>query len=303
MNANQTNSAARGDARFFRWMLAGTGASAALLVGAFIGGNAGAKDPVQVAIRPDTAAVIATAAVGADEKPAAGTGNFKGVVTFKGKPPKRELEFSKGDTVKVKDDDRAVCAADDFFKDDLLVNEKAGNGVANVVIYMRKAPEGYSPPPVSDEPVVFDQKGCRFTPHVMVVRCNQKMLIKNGDPLLHNTHITPFKNEGFNKAIGASDRNGVEYSYKKPENQPIPVTCDVHKWMKAHHLPLDHPLAAVTDENGKFEIKGLPPGKHSFFVWHEIPGYLNRELKVEIEADKVKEETLSFTAAQFKVGN
>jgi hypothetical protein len=311
MNSNQAHSEtsalprespAPSEARFFRWSLVAAGAAAALLIGALIGGNAGAKDPVQVAIRPDATAVIAAAAVGADEKPAAGTGTFKGVVTFKGKPPKRELEFSKGDTVKVKDDDRAICAAEDFFKDDLLVNEKDG-GVANVVIYLRKAPEGYKAPPVPDEPAVFDQKGCRFTPHVMVIRCKQKLLIKSGDSLAHNTHITPFKNDGFNKAISPDERKGLEYVYQKPENQPIPVVCDIHKWMKAHHLPLDHPLAAVTDEHGKFEIKGLPPGTHKFFVWHESPGYLNRELSVEITADKVTEEKLSFTAAQFKVGN
>jgi uncharacterized surface anchored protein len=84
---------------------------------------------------------------------------------------------------------------------------------------------------------------------------------------------------------------------------PVKVNCDFHPWMKAWHLPLDHPFMAVTDADGKFEIKGLPPGKYTFFVWHEIPGYLNNKLAVEITADKVTEEKLSFTAAQFKIGN
>jgi plastocyanin len=169
---------------------------------------------------------------------------------------------------------------------------------------MRKAPDGYKAPPVPEEHVVFDQKGCRFIPHALTVRCGQKVLVKSDDDLVHNTHTNPLKNiKGFNSAIKAKDRDGVPLTYEKPENVPVKVQCDFHPWMVAWHLPLDHPFMAVTDENGKFEIKGLPPGKHTFVVWHEVPGYLNNKLAVDIKADKVTEETLSFTAAQFKVGN
>jgi hypothetical protein len=132
------------------------------------------------------------------------------------------------------------------------------------------------------------------------------MLIKSGDPIVHNTNIAAVRNAGFNQAIKPSDREGVAWKYPKPEGLPIPVKCDFHTWMKAYHLPLDHPFVAVTDEEGKFEIKGLPPGKHNFTVWHEVPGYvnsLNNKLAIEIKADAVTEEKMSFTAAQFKVGN
>jgi len=267
--------------------------------------TANSNDAVQVTIRPAVATALATAALAADDKPAPGTGTFKGVVTFKGTPPARKVIVPKGDP-KLKPEDREVCAADDLVSDEFLVNEKAGNGVANVVIYLKKAPEGYKAPPEPTEPAVFDQKGCKFIPHVMAVRCNQKILIKSGDPVSHNTNITALRNPPFNKVIPGNERDGVEWQYPKPEGLPIPVKCDLHPWMKAHHLPLDHPFVAVTDEEGKFEIKDLPPGKHMFTVWHEVPGYvnsLNSKLAVEIKADGVTEEKMSFTAAQFKVGN
>jgi hypothetical protein len=228
------------------------------------------------------------------------------VVTFKGTPPARKVILSKGDPSVEKPDDREVCAASELLSDEFLVNEKAGNGVANVVIYLKKVPDGYKAPPEPTEPAVFDQKGCRFIPHVMAVRCNQPILIKSGDSVVHNTNIGAVRNPGFNQAIPANDRKGVAWKYPKPEGLPIPVKCDFHKWMKAYHVPLDHPFVAVTDEEGKFEIKDLPPGKHMFTVWHEVPGYvnsLNSKLAVEIKADGVTEEKLSFTAAQFKVGN
>ena len=276
---------------------------AALLSFALLGhGQAGAREPVQVALRPETTAVLAAAAVGADDKPAAGTGTFKGVVTIKGEPPKRRVLVAKGDPDnKAKPEDRAICAASDLFSDELVVNEK-NSGVANVIVYLRKVPDGYKAPPVPEDPVVFDQKGCRFIPHALVVRCHQKILVKSDDDLTHNTHTYPIKNiKGFNSAIKPKDREGVALTYEKPENVPVKVQCDFHTWMVAHHLPLDHPFAAVTDENGNFEIKGLPPGKHTFTVWHDN-GYLNNKLTVEINADKVTEEKLSYTAAQFQGG-
>ena len=64
------------------------------------------------------------------------------------------------------------------------------------------------------------------------------------------------------------------------------MTCDFHSWMKAYHLPLDHPFGAVTDENGNFEIADLPVGDHEFVVWHEsAQGQLvERKLKVAVQA-------------------
>ncbi len=310
MNMHQTNSPSaappheksRGSsAGTIGWALAALGLAGVLLAVTFFAAEkARAKEPVQVTLRPDATAALAAAAVGAEGK--AGTGTLKGVVTFKGTPPKRELEFAKGDKVKVKEADRAICAAEDYYKDHLLVNEK-GNGVANVFVYLPKAPPGYKAPPVPSDPVVFDQKGCRFIPHALVVRCNQKILIKSQDDLVHNTHTNPVRNtKGFNQAIKPNERDGVATTYEKPENVPVKVNCDLHTWMTAWHLPLDHPFMAVTDAEGKFEIEGLPPGKHEFRVWHEMPGYLEKKLTVEIKSDKDTEEKLSYTAAQFKVG-
>src|SRR5206468_7637521 len=83
--------------------------------------TATAKESVTVAIRPETTAVLAAAAVGADDKPEPGTGTFKGTVTFKGTPPKRKVVLTKGDPKVEKPDDRAVCAAEEYLSDELLV--------------------------------------------------------------------------------------------------------------------------------------------------------------------------------------
>ncbi len=266
------------------------------LISLWCSDRADSKEPVEVALRPQPVATVAAATLAAADQP---SGVFKGVVTFKGTPPARKLLYEKNDPKVEKPEDRAVCVAQPYYSDEFLCNEKADNGVANVFIYIPKTPAGYTPPPVPDEPAIFDQKDCRFIPHVMILRCNQKLLIKSDDPLAHNTHISSLSNPEFNKAISPNDRVGLDYMYKKPERVPVPVKCDLHTWMKAHHLPLEHPLAAVTDAEGKFEIKGIPPGKHKFNIWHEMCGYLKRDLEIEIKADKPTEEKLSYTKEQF----
>src|SRR5205823_12793506 len=62
-----------------------------------------------LAIRPDAMSAISAAAVGADPQ----TGTLKGVVTFKGKPPVLKPLVKKGDPA-LKEEDRAICAAEDL---------------------------------------------------------------------------------------------------------------------------------------------------------------------------------------------
>jgi hypothetical protein len=96
---------------------------------------------------------------------------------------------------------------------------------------------------------------------------------------------------------------GVPCTYTKAENGPIEVKCDLHPWMRAYHFPIDHPYVAVTDQDGKFSIKGLPAGKHVFKVWHEkAPGdakLLERRLEVTIEADQDTTHDLAYGSTKF----
>jgi hypothetical protein len=91
------------------------------------------------------------------------------------------------------------------------------------------------------------------------------------------------KNPAFNKVVSPKDRKGVPLKYELSEKQPFSVVCDIHSWMKAYHLPLDHSFAAVSTADGTFEIQGLPAGKHEFKVWHEAGQFLEKSLSVTIK--------------------
>ena len=225
----------------------------------------------------ETATAVETAST--DTVAAGGVGTLRGKVVLNGTFVTLPPLYEKGADVK----DAAVCGAATAPNESIVVND---GGLANVFVYLKKAPKVSSASP-ADASMFFDQKACVFKPHAVVVRVGQTVKVLNDDSVLHNTHTNPVKNSPFNKAISASDRDGVALVYKQAEQDPISVTCDVHSWMKAYHLPVDHPFAAVSSANGTFEIKDLPAGKHEFKVWHESAGpsggLLEKSLTVTIK--------------------
>ena len=217
-----------------------------------------------------------------------GYGGISGQFVLDGDIPKPMLLVQKG-AVEEKVKDSAICAANNI-EDESLVVDPASKGIANIFVYLRTAPKIHPSLKVSKEKtVVFDQKGCHFIPHALLVRTDQVVLVKSGDPVAHNTNTTPLRNTGKNEVVRANDREGVEYPVKVPELQPIPVKCDFHTWMKANWLILNHPYAAITDKQGKFQLDKLPAGDYEFFVWHERKGYLSvgapRGFKVTVKSD------------------
>ena len=135
----------------------------------------------------------------------------------------------------------------------------------DVFVYVKSGITGTYPAPT--EAVELDQQGCMYKPHLVAVQVGQPIKIKNNDETLHNIHPRPTVNQEFN--IG-QPRKGMESTktFDKKEVM-IPVGCDVHPWMRAYISVLDHPFFAVTDEDGKYEIKNLPPGEYEVEAVHE----------------------------------
>jgi hypothetical protein len=214
-------------------------------------------------------------------------GNLKGRVVVAGEIPDVPPLHAKGDT-QVKE---PICRAHDIGDESLRIDAET-KGLANVFVFLQRAPDSIHPDLATapEEPLVFDQKQCRFTPHAMVVRTGQTVLVKSDDPILHNTHTFPTFNSPQNLAVQPQNRDGIPFSFRQREPSPVQVKCDLHPWMVAWWLVVDHPYAAMTDEKGEFTIDKLPAGEHRFRVWHERAGWLNRSLSIMVP-DGAKAET------------
>jgi hypothetical protein len=174
-------------------------------------------------------------------------------------------------------------------------------GLANVVVYLR-APRGGKVEVHSDyeaklsEPAVLDNNGCSFKPHISLVRVGQPFIIKNSDPVGHNTKASLVANGQFNVTIAAGQE--TKHPLSRTESIPLPVNCNIHPWMQAHVLVQDHPYMAASAEDGTFEIANVPSGKHEFQLWHEAAGYLKNVKYKGGAADRRGRAVLTIAAGQ-----
>ena len=135
----------------------------------------------------------------------------------------------------------------------------ANGGLQNVVLYITQGLQGSEASAVPSEEPTFDQKGCMYSPHVLVVNSNQKFKVTTGDQTTHNIHPLPAPgsgNIGWNKSQppGAPP---IETDWKAPE--AISVKCNIHPWMHGWHVVVKGPYA-ISDASGNYTIKNLPSG-------------------------------------------
>ncbi|MBI1748769.1 MAG: carboxypeptidase regulatory-like domain-containing protein [Acidobacteria bacterium] len=159
-----------------------------------------------------------------------------------------------------------------------------------VFVYVKEGAEKWTFPTPSN-PVTIDQKGCRYEPHVFGIQPNQKLVILNSDPILHNIHTYAKENAPFNLGMPTQGMK-FERDFKKAEMPPISIKCDVHKWMVSYAGVVPHPFYSVTGVDGAFTLKGLPPGEYSIEAWHEK--YPSQIQKVTVGDKETKELTFTF---------
>jgi hypothetical protein len=177
--------------------------------------------------------------------------------------------------------DPTVCQRPLIPNERLIVGE--GGGIKNVFVYLDRKPPGTKAGVAGPAAITFDQKGCTYIPHAMVLLARQPFQMLNSDPIAHNVHTHPTKSQELNSTLKISDTVGVPYAYAAAERTPVRVTCDFHAWMLAWHLPLDHPYGAVTNEKGEFTIADLPAGEHRFVVYHEGKKLMDYPVTIQVD--------------------
>jgi plastocyanin len=163
------------------------------------------------------------------------------------------------------------------------VKVATGGALENVVVYLKGDFSQYSFD-AGTTPVMLDQRGCLYTPHVIAVRVGQPLHVMNSDQTTHNIHPVPVNNREWNESQppGAA---AIEQSFAR-EEVAVPVKCNVHPWMKSYIAVISHPYFQVTGADGAFSLKNVPPGTYTLTAWHELYGA--NEQSVTIGASEAK---------------
>jgi plastocyanin len=153
----------------------------------------------------------------------------------------------------------------------------------HVVVYLKGATPQASLPATKAE---MRQQGEAFVPRVLAVSRGSVVEFPNGDPIYHNVFSL---SRAATFDLGRFPR-GETRTVKFDKPGLVKVFCQIHSHMNATVIVFDHPWFAIPDDEGKFELKGVPTGQRELVAWHERLG--DTTISVSVEAGRV-------TAADF----
>jgi plastocyanin len=168
-----------------------------------------------------------------------------------------------------------------------------GNTMGNIMVWVSKGLPADRTWAVPTTPVVLDQDGCVYKPHVMGIMVGQPYRILNSDGILHNIHTLPKINPAFNRGQPATVKE-MTTTFPKPEVM-LQVKCDVHPWMSAYIGVFTHPFFSVTSADGTFTISGLEAGSYEITAWHERLGM--QTASITVAANEAKAQDFKFAVA------
>ena len=211
-----------------------------------------------------------------------------GTVTFDGKAPALKPLAMDADPVCAKKHSAPV-------PNEMLVLG-TGNTMGNIMVWVSKGLPAGKTCPAPKTPVVLDQNGCQYKPHVMGIMVGQPYKILNSDGILHNIHTLPKINTPFNQG-DAGDGQGSDHDVRQAGGG-LPHQVRRPPWMSAYIGVFTHPFFSVTGTDGKFTISGLDPGTYEITAWHERLG--TQTASVTVGASDTKTQNFKFAVPAAK---
>ena len=227
-------------------------------------------------------------------------GTITGKVTYTGKSEEKEFLFSKFPNPKFcpKNPNKELVKGEKRILPTIEVG--AGGALKHAVVAVTD---------VEDKAFIDGYKGtdiisefCEFLPFTGVVVNKKNFHVENHDAdpddpgpkgdfpgkkgVLHNPHtfevLGPSSTTVFNIALAekGSKLDKPVVVRKEKQGSMLRLQCDQHEFMQGFYLPVTNPHYAVVKDDGSFEIKDVPAGKHKLVAWHPFAGKLEAEVDV-----------------------
>jgi len=171
--------------------------------------------------------------------------------------------------------------------------EQASLGLPNTFVYLAGQPNA-DLPSVPQEAVQINFENGEFAPKAAILRVGQTLKASykdKGQALFEIQSAT----KSARKPVSAKE-GLFETVFEEAEPFPVQLTNQKEPRRISSLLVINHPWGAVSNENGAFEIQGVPAGERKFIIWHERRGQLSAPLTVEIPANESVEKEISVKA-------
>jgi plastocyanin len=166
------------------------------------------------------------------------------------------------------------------------VNVQGIRSAENIAVYVDAIPGKTFEAPKQHE--VMDQHHMMFVPHVMVVQQGTTVDFLNSDPVGHNVYWPSISG---NKKL-AHNMGTWPQGQRKPfqfTNLGVAsLLCNVHPEMSGYIVVAPTPYFAVTNKEGDFEVKNVPPGKYTLKTWSEEGKPTTQEVEIGAGAATVE---------------
>jgi len=134
---------------------------------------------------------------------------------------------------------------------------------------------------------------CHTPKYVIGARNGETLLLENTDPIRHEIVAYEFTGGGVNqRSHRPVDANTSQTRdiFVKSETENFLIKCNLHPFLQSRGIIIENPYYAITDEEGNFSIKDVPPGTYKVAAWHPfIPNQI-RTITIEPE----NQSTLNF---------
>jgi plastocyanin len=190
--------------------------------------------------------------------------SIEGTVVIKQKLTKRRVTasvpmYDRGPTIELGSD----------AEEDPLSFERS-----RVVVYL----EGRFPQSDSAAPAMakMEQKNRRFSPETLVIEAGSRVSFPNLDPVFHNV----FSLSGPKTFDLGNYPKGNTRVVTFNEPGIVYVNCHLHSNMTGTIVVAPNQWNTMADQDGKFTIENVKPGKYTIVAWHKAAGFFRQQVQI-----------------------
>jgi plastocyanin len=155
--------------------------------------------------------------------------------------------------------------------------------LSELVIYL-ESPDPSRPMPPPGPAVKVSQKGAQFAPALTIISVGQTVEFPNDEDRLIEHNV--FSNAPAKRFDLGLYPPGQTRSVTFDKAGAVFLYCSIHRHMDGVIFVSPTPYTSRVDNDGKYEIKNIPPGKWVLKTWQRRKRFPEQTVPLEVEAAK-----------------